>query len=757
MFTVVNAVVLRPLPFPGSERVLRLCETNPAVDRFCVASAPNVADWARQARTLEAAGVARNEMFVMRHDGRSVSVRGAIASPGFFATLGLTPASGRLFVEDDLDAGRNQVVIVSHAFWVQRLGADRNAVGQIVVLDDRQVRVVGVLPAEAFIPEPASVDVWKPLTASIDDTSNRSWRGFVALGRAVPGESRSAVLAELDTVRARLADAYPASNRDWGLRAMPLRDAIAGPVGPTLWAFLGAAILLWLIACANVGSLLMMRTTGRSREFAVRRALGAGRRRLASQLFAESFIVALIGGAAGLAAAAVATRALLRQAPPNVPRLDEVSVDLTVAGFALGAAMIAAAVFAAAAVRRAMRDSGTELAGGARLTAGPPARSRQTIVVLQTAMAFVLVVGAGLLTRGFVRLIAWEPGFDRTGVVVSWLVAPTGSQQTAAAAVGALERAREAVAAVPGVVRVGLGSAGPLFGGVETGKLVVEGAGATTSEAVVNWHDVDRHYFSALGRRLVRGRDFADSDVRESVSVAVVNQTLARRVFGGLDPLGRRISVDGHASEIVGVVSDVRPSRPDADVDSEVFWPIRQYPRLGAYIVARVETDNAVEPVMRAAIQRAVPDIQMGAVRSLDALFDRTLVTPRFSLLLIGTFAVCAVVLAGVGLYGVVAYGVSSRTRELGVRIALGATPSALMASLLWQSVGLAGRGIALGLVAALVAGRFVAGMLYGVPAHDGLTIAAAVVGFALVTLAAAVQPARRVTRLDPIRALRAD
>lgn len=755
MFTVVNAVVLRPLPFPGSERVMRICETNPAVDRFCVASAPNVADWARQARTLEAAGVARNEMFVLRSDGRSVGVRGAIASPGFFATLGLTAAHGRLFTESDLDAGRNQVAVVSHAFWVQRLGADPGAVGAVVVLDGHQVRIVGVLPAEAFIPEPASVDVWKPLTASIDDTSNRSWRGFVALGRAVPGKTQSAVLAELDTVRARLADAYPESNRDWGLRSTPLREAIAGPVGPTLWAFLAAALLLWLIACANVGSLLMMRTTGRAREFAVRRALGAGRARLASQLLAESLVVAGTGGVAGLAIAAVATRLLLRQAPPGIPRLGEVSIDATVAGFALVAAFFAALIFAAAAVRRAMRDSGSELAGGARLTGGPPAGSRQTVVIAQTAMAFVLVVGAGLLTRAFVRLVAWDPGFDRHGVVVSWLSAPTGADSTAAAAVAALERARDAVAVIPGVTQVGLGSAGPLFGGVETGTLVVEGA-AARSGVVVNWHDVDPNYMSALGRRVLRGRDFVSGDVREAAHVAIVNETLARQVFGVADSLGRRISVDGHASEIVGVVSDVRPSRPDAAVEPEVFWPIRQYPRFGAYLVARAGPD-AIEPLVRAAVERDAPDIQLGAVRSLDELFDRTLVTPRFSLLLIGTFAACAAVLAGIGLYGVVAYGVSTRTRELGVRIALGAAPGTLVRSLLWHSAGLAARGVAVGLIAAYVAGRFVSGMLYGVPAHDPLTMAATVAGFTVVTAIAAFQPARRVTRIDPVTALKAE
>lgn len=523
MFTVVNSIVLRPLPFPDSDRVVSLCETSPPVRDWCVASPSNVADWADASPTLESAGVARTESFIAQSEGESTGVYGGIASPGFFRVLRIRPALGRLLEDRDMSRGANTVAIVSHAFWRRTLGGASTAIGRNIALDGRAFTVIGVLPADAYIPEFGTVDVWKPLTASIDDVDNRNWRGFTALGRLAPGATLSSLGAELDVIRGRLAAAYPESNRGWGIRVVDLREQTVGPTRPTLWIFLGATAFVLLIASWT-------------------------------------------------------TSAFVGMAPSGIPRLDEVTIDGRVALFTVLLSVATAALFGLAPARQASKMDLVMTLKGRRHGGPRETRLRSSLVVVEMALALVLLVGAGLLTRTFGRLLQWDPGFARDGLVTSWMLAPSSGYPTGAAAVRVLELARDAVATVPGLQSVALGSAGPLFGGVETDALSIEGrTDVDPSEAPpVNWFDVSPEYFDALGISIVKGRGITPADVSGAPNVAVINQTLAKRFFPGMDPVGQRVTVTQHASEIVGVVADVTPYRPDRPTAPEIYWPIRQ-------------------------------------------------------------------------------------------------------------------------------------------------------------------------------------
>ncbi len=762
MFTVVNAVLLRPLPFAESERVVVLCETNPSVGSWCGASPMNVADWTRGTRALESAGVARTEPFIATSEGEHYSVEGGIASPGFFQVTGLRPALGRMLTERDMDRGGNHVVVVSDSFWRRRLGADPGIVGQSIVLDDAPFTVVGVLPADAYIPAPASgssldqVEVWKPLTASVDDVENRNWRGFTAIGRRARGVSIARLQTELEAVRAQLARAFPKENEHWGLRIVGLREATVGNVSATLWIFLGAVAFVLLIACANVASLLLVRATGRATEFAVRASLGAGGRRLAQQVVTESLVFALVGGALGLLVAAWATAAFVALAPDTIPRLNEVSIDGRVLLFVCLLSAVTAVVFGLAPARRASTINLHDVLKGVRSTGGAHTRLRSGLVVVEVALALMLLVGAGLLARSFGRLLNWEPGFERAGLVTSYMLPPNSVGD----AVAALEHVRDEVATIPGVRAAALGSAGPLFGGVETGDLRIDGRApfAPADVPTVQWFDVGPHYFDTLGVRIVRGRTFTAEDRRGAPQVAIVNETFARRFFSGQNPIGQRVTVRDQATTIVGVATDIRPFRPDRPTPLQIYWPLEQDRRGYAYLILRTTSNlSGLERAVQTRAAGIVPGIQVMPFVSLDERVARNLTSPRFAMLLVAAFAAVAMLLAAVGVYGVIAYAVASRTREIGVRIALGATPGRLLASVVSRGMKLAAIGIVGGLAGALGVGRLLSGLLYGLPANDPLTLAGAAALFALVALAACWVPARRASRLVPVAALRVE
>lgn len=757
IFAVVDNILLRPLPFPDSERTVALCETNAATGGWCGAAPMNVADWTRMTPAFDSAGLARTESFIAKSGTGKYGGMGGIVTPGFFRVLRVRPMLGRLIEEGDLPSGSNHVALVGQEFWQLRLGSDPSIVGHSIVLDDAPFTIIGVLPAGVWMPDPfMEVQIWKPLTASIDNVGNRNWRGFTAIGRMAPGVSQARLFSALTVVRSQLATAYPEANKDWGLRIVGLREKTVGDTSSTLWIFLGTAVFVLLIACANVAGLLLVRATGRAAEFAVRASLGAGRRRLIQQLMTESLVLSLIGGACGLLLAVWATAAFVEMAPTDIPRLTEVGIDRRVVLFAFLLAAATAMIFGVAPARRAWKTDVNDALKGVRGGRGADTRLRSGFAVVQLSLALMLLFGAGLLTRSFARFMNWDPGFQRANVVTTFMLPPKTAD-----VVSLMQQVRDEVAAVPGVQAVALASGGPsgLFGGGDTDGIAIEGRPALAPDQMptVEWFDIDRHYFDTLGVRTVRGRGLSASDTFGAPHVAIINEALARRFFPGEDPIGRRATVEKHPSEIVGVVADVKPMRPDQPVAPQIYWPIQQYRRGAAYLVMRTTPGIAgLEKSIEARVAAVNPGIDLGKFDTLDARFARRLVSPRFNMLLVASFALVAVLLSAVGVYGVIAYGVASRTREFGVRVALGATPGELVRSVVRRGMSLASIGIVAGCAGASALGRLLTSLLYGLPARDPLTLVSAAAVLALVAAVACWVPARRASRVDPVAALRA-
>jgi putative ABC transport system permease protein len=572
-----------------------------------------------------------------------------------------------------------------------------------------------------------------------------------------PRVTHDELLSELTVIRSRLAAAYPDANTDWGLRIVNLQEKTVGDVSSTLWIFLGTAAFVLLIACANVAGLFLVRAAGRAAEFAVRASLGAGRRRLVQQLMTESLVLSLVGGAVGLLLAVWITSGFVAIAPANIPRLTEVGIDGRVVLFVFGLAAIIAMIFGIVPARRAWKADLNGPLKGLRTGSAGDTRLRSAFTVVQLALALMLLFGAGLLTRSFVRLSQWDPGFERANIVTTWMLPPKVGDIHAA--VSLLERARDEVAGIPGVQSAGLGSAGPLFGGEEVDGIAIEGRPPLAADRMptVLWFDVDTHYFDTLGIRTVRGRGFSSADTSGAPRVAVVNETLARRFFPDEDAIGHRVTVQHHSAEIVGIVSDVRPLGPEASPPPQIYWPIRQYPRLAAYLTVRTTPDIAgIQQSVEARVASVDASIQLNRFMTLDEQLARRLVSPRFNMLLVASFALVALLLAAVGVYGVIADSVASRTREFGIRVALGARPEQLVRNVVRGGMGLALIGIAAGCAGALAVGRLLTSLLSGLPAKDPLTLVIAVTVLVLVALVASWTPARRASRVDPVVALRA-
>ncbi len=754
-FTVVDAVVLRPLPFPGSERAVALCETAPRLAGFCVASPANVEDWERASRTIERFGVARDWSFRLGRAGEApVSLSGGVATPGYFDAIGARAAVGRLIEPADLRRDGSVAVVLSAATWQRLFGGDPSAVGRAVTFDGRAATIVGVLTADAYTPR-VDAEAWAPLTAISDDVTNRAWRGFVALGRLAPGRTVEEAVREMEVVRAGLAASYPDANRGYGLEVHRLRDRTAAPVRGTLVAFLAAVSCVLLIGCANAAGLMLVRATKRRRETALRAALGASRSRLVREVLAEGLVVAAAGAALGLLLSSLALRAFVLLAPPGLPRAHEVKLDALALAFGSGLSLATVLAFALVPALRASRVDLAAVLQGGRATDGEGGRLRRGLVVAQVTLAMALLASAGALGRSVAAALGWNPGFDFRRVAAVSLFAPGDAGWSGARAVEAFERAAEAAASVPGVASASLASAGPLFGGTETATVSAFGRSAEDG-AAARWFDVGPGYFATLGLKVAAGRDFEPADGPQSSPVAIVNEALARRLWPGTDPLGRELAVEGARRVVVGVVRDVPPVSPGAATMPEVYWPKRQYPRYGTYLVVRAAGDPAgLERALRRRLAETEPALEVGGFRPLERALERATVSPRFALALASAFAGVALALAAVGLYGVLAFAVASRTREIGVRLALGASPGQVAWATVRDGLRLVLAGVALGVPASVAAFRGLTLLVPDLSTAGPAVVALAAAVFAIVAILAAGLPARRASRLDPAVALR--
>ena len=764
IFGIVDRVLLRPLPFPDSRRLVALCETHPSIEGFCVASPPNVEDWARESRTLVSVGLGRSWPFTMQVEaGGAEGVSGGLATPGLFRTLQIAPALGRLLGPEDLTPSGRHVAILSDELWRARYGGDRGVIGRSLVLDGEPYEIVGVLAPRTAVPSLDFVRVWVPLPFDPRDEENRRWRGFVTIGRLAPGVPVATAMAELGGIQRALGERYPATNRGWGVGVEPLLDHVVGGVRPTLLVFMGAVAILLLVACANVANLLVARGQSREREFAVRAALGARPARMFRLIATESVLLALVGGVAGVLVASWGTDVLLALMPGSLPRVHDAGVDARVLAFAV---LLTGVTGLLSGFGPAWRASRLDLAG-AMAQGRQPAGWRSVLglrgglVVAEVAMAFVLAIGAGLLTRGFAGLLRWEPGFEQAHLLTFWTYASQGKYPDAPRVAALFERIAGAMRTIPSVTSVGMTSSGPLFGGEETGEFAIDGVPADPAAPVVaRRYDMSPDYFRTLGLPMRRGRPLADADRAGAPRVALINEAMARRFFAGRDPVGQRVRMKNYPEpiEVVGVVADIPPFVPGTPAPPEIYWPYQQSPRWASYFVLRTSGDPAaIARTVEARLAEIDPDMSPANVATMRSLVAVQLKRPRFNMLLIGVFAALALTLTVVGVYSVVAASVTARTREIGVRVALGATAGRVQRMVMREGMGLAGAGLLIGLAAAAGLSRFATSLLYGVRPTDAVTYAGVALILAGATALACFVPARRASRVDPMEALRTD
>ena len=608
--------------------------------------------------------------------------------------------------------------------------------------------------------------MWRPVHVDPRDDKRRDWRGFLAFARLRDGASLERTQREVATVAADIQKRFFPTESGWTVGVTPWLDVMVGSVRRTMYIFLGAVGFVLLIGCANVANLLLARSTARQREMAVRTALGATRRSLIRALLVESMVLAIVGATAGLLLGYYASRAFIVLAPAGIPRIDQVGLDPKVLAFTAALSILTTLLVGTAPALRAtpvnLHETLSE--GGRSRTAGKRATQLgSALIVAEVALAVVLVTGAGLLGRTFATLMSWRPGFEQQHLLTAWALAPTRKLDTGQRFADLFASAEDELRAIPLVVSVGSGSAGPLFGGDGDQLFTIDGkappVGAPRQAAL--WFDISPSYFKTIGLPIVRGRDIADRDVKGAPLVAVINETFARRYLGDATmALGRVIHMTEHDADftVVGVVRDVPPVHPGDAVPPQIFWSNRQVPRPATYFLVRTAGDPAsLAAAIRGRLHAVDADMHVSQVRTVRDWLSTELVRPRFGAVLLTTFGVLALVLAAIGTYGLIAYGVAQRTREIGIRMALGAQARLIVGQVVARGVKLAALGVGIGFVGALGLTRIIRGMLAGVSADDpvsfgisgGLLIVGAVV--------ACVVPARRASRVDPVVALRAE
>jgi len=776
MFSVVNAVLLRSAPFAEPERLALVWASSPQMARDLgfpdkLPASPAVFyDWKGESRTLGSMAMIRSLTLNLSGDGDPEVVGAVRATGDFFPLLGAPAALGRTLLPEDDDHDAPATVVLSHAFWQRRFGGDPAIVGKSIRLDGRPRTVLGVMPPGFAFPRRGEMpspyefadapDVWLPMAYSAEDRRDRGNRGHIVLARLAAWATLAQADAELKTITKRLQDAYPDTDKIWGVRVDPLAEQLAGDVRPALLMLQGAVGLVLLVACANVAGLLLAQARTRGKEWSVRLALGARGRDLLTQVLAESLVLATAGAGLGLALAHALLRAFLAAVPASVPGAAQATLDGRVLAFTGAVALLTALVFGLGPAYAASRsDPGEALKQAARTTGQAGSRRRlDALVVAQMALAVVLLVGAGLLLRSFRGLLDRDPGFRRTGVLTFHVDLPgTRYAQTARAAF--FDTLLERVRAIPGVGAAGGITELPLSGSENLERLEVEGRPQPEPghELYVDHRVATPGYFAALGIPLRAGRAFGKEDGPQAAPVAILSEALARSQFPGEDPLGRRVRVDeGEWLTVVGIVGDVRHSGLQADMRGHVYRALAQRPRGDVSIAVRSLGDpHALVPAVRAAVAAVDPEQPLASIQTVDELIDHSLAGRRFQLRLLVVFAVLALTLAAVGIYGLTAYAAAQRTRELGLRLAVGATPAGILRLVLRASMRTALLGTGVGLVGGLCVARALRGFLFGVGPADPATFAAVLAFLAFVGLLASALPAWRAARLDPMSVLR--
>ena len=765
IFSVADAVLLKPLGFREPERLLVVWEKNPAQNKLRMfAAAGNFLGWRSQSHALESTGA-----FQDVHVNLSGGPKGPIeaeelaaqrVSAGLFPLLGVQPLVGRGFSPEEDQPGRTNFALLSYSLWQRRFSGDRSIAGQTIRLRDQSYTVVGVLPPGVQILDRAA-DVWIPLGLDSSDPRTLRSRFLTVIGRLRPGATLPQAQAELDTIGGRLELADPALNRGWRPNLFPMREELTGSVRQPLLILMGAVGFLLLIACVNVANLLLARGAARSREFAVRVAMGASRARIVFQLLAESLTLALTGGILGLLLAWGGVGLLTRLGSATIPRLAEARLDWRVFLFALAVSAVTGVLFGLAPALQVSTANphAALIEGGRGSTATRRSRLlRNSLVVAEVALASLVLIGAGLLMRSFVRLRAADPGFQPSNLLTLRLpLSPNAPIERRAAL---LNQLAGRIAVLPGVRSVGAVNNLPLTGlGVGT-TFAVDGRPAPPPEQrpMGLLRGATPDYFRTMAIPLVSGRFFTESDTGQSPPRIIVNQALARRFWPEASPIGGRLVLDpaGRIAEIVGVVGDVKPVRLDGDDWPTIYSP---YPQTNFNIMVMVVRTAVPPEALASSVERAVhqsdPNQPVADMRPMDAVVDRAVSTARFHTVVLAVFAQIAFLLAATGIYGVVSYDVSRRTSEIGIRISLGAQPRDVLRLILGQCARLAALGIVLGLAGAFALTRLMTSMLFDVKPTDAYSFAVSSLLLGAVALVAGYLPSRRAMALHPAAALR--
>jgi putative ABC transport system permease protein len=754
IFGVVDGIVLRPLAFPNAGRLITVCEQFPgSTPDWCSISPPDAEDIAARSKSIEAIGIGRSWPYHLATVDGAEGVNGGIATPGLFTALGVRAQLGRLITSADLIGRESNVVMITDEFWRTRFGAAADVVGRVITLDGAPVTIIGVLQPGFQLPPYSDIVLWRPLHINPRDEAHREWRGFVAYGRLRSGVDMRSARAELEGIAEQLRREHFASTQHWGLQLESLQDLVVGNVKPVLLVFLGAVGLVLLVACANVANLLLARASGRAGEMALRSALGASRWRIVRGLLVESFVLALCGAVVGVMAADWGTVAFKALAPAGVPRIEDVRIDGRVLAFALALSIATTLIFGLAPALRATRlDLAQALREGGRTSSNRRSRFGQILVVGELALALTLTFSSALLVRSFAALTAWNPGFERQHLLTFTLFVPTDGRNRAEYLPALWRRIEGDLATIPGVVGVGSASAGPLFGSRE-GDDVRFRNDAGERRAPARWYDVSPDFFATLGVPVVRGRPLDENDRAGAPDVALINESLARKFWPNQDPVGKSISLfqDRLTVQVVGVVRDVAPVNPDQPAEPEIYWSNRQQPRGYTYFLVRTSVPPAtVASRIRQRIRAIDRDLDPHSIRTMSEMMGRELKTPRFQMLLLLTFGASALLLAAVGTYGLFAYMVARRRRELGIRIALGAGSRQILAAVLRDGLLLAGAGVAAGIAASVALSRVMRGMVAGITTLDPASLLASAVVLLAIALLACLGPARRASKVDP-------
>jgi predicted permease len=777
LFSVINGVLLSPLPFPQPDQLVTLHENKPNFEGGSI-SYPNFRDWQKDNHTFSALAVGRTYAFSLTGIGDAEQVGGEFVSSDFFPVLGVKPVIGRTFAPDEDRVGAGPVAMISAGLWQSKFSSAPDILGKSITLDAKDYTIVGVIPADFHLAIPGFRDT--KVYVPIGQWSNPlllqrgAGLGIHGIGRLKPGVTIEQARADMEGVTRNLANAFPDADKGITAKITPLKDQMVGYVKPLLLVLLAAVGFVLLIACVNVANLLLARSTSRTREFAVRAALGASQGRVVRQLLTESILLAIMGGGLGLFLAAWGTRAALGVLPAALPRAEQVGLDPHVLVFTAGISLLAGIIFGLTpALKTSQPDLHETLKQGGRGASGTRHRAQGVFIVVEMALALVLLIGAGLTIRSLTKLWSVDPGFNPHNVLTFGLSLPPSMMGASPEAIRAAFREfDDKLASVPGVHAVSqTWGAIPLSGDDEQ-LFWLEGQPKPANENDMNWaidYIVEPDYLKAMGIPLLRGRFFTPQDNEHSPLVVVVDEVFAQKYFPNQDPIGKRININRFTqlAEIVGVVGHVKQwglaTDDQQSLRSDLYIPCLQMPDdfvamapSGSAVVVRAGDASAglLDSIRHINAQMSNQQVIFG-VQTMDSLISDSVASQRFSMILLVVFAALALVLASVGIYGVISYLVGQRGREIGIRIALGAQPGDILRLILGRGGKLAGAGIAVGLAAALGLTRLMASLLYGVGATDPSTFAGVAVLLALVALTACYVPARRATKVDPVVALR--